>query len=341
MRRIASAVLALTAALLMLAEPESARAKWEASTIDGPDLPRRVSLALEDDTAFYGISFGAWPGWDAKPVALDGPPADLGTAYEVESVYWQKAASTLELGEGSVFATYYPAASVASLESASGDVAWIRLDERRAGLLNRYIELGRAGALPNDPTFMDAVVARHDAGERIAVHVGPEHTRLHNANRVDPGMGTHPEERALRGTDAVAFWAAAPDLASGSQPYLTPDAFGLDIEMFGMGGIDPRDVSPGWFDVRFVLPEGRDETYTYFPEVGYLVDLTPVDPGSGTPTLRSWRVPEEMQHLFTGSGPSESRGVESAVIGGGILAWLLGALAITGLVCRRASRSAS
>lgn len=347
--RIAGAAVALAAALLALWLPDAAHAKWTTSTIQGSDLPRPVSLALEDDLAFYGLQFAGWPGRDARPVLLDGAPSEPGTAYEIDSLYWSKAASTLDLGDAYVIATYYPAVSAAQvqlvepqrtfsrpepIEERLGEVAWVRLDDRRATLLNRYIELGRAGLLPAEPNFVDAAVARRDAGEVIGIHVGPEGVRLDNRNRADPGIRILPDERRLRGANAVDFWAAAPDLADGYQPYLTPDAFGHDVEMFGRG-IDPREVSAGWLDLRFVLPEGRDETYTYFPEIGYLVDLAPVSPGSGTPTLRSWRVPEEMQRVLAAPSGDDSGGTGAAVIGGGVLVWVLGAIGVVAIAKRR------
>ncbi len=59
----------------------------------------------------------------------------------------------MTLGEGrQPAATYYPA--IAALEIRVGDdpPRWARLDDDRVRLLNRYIELGRAGALPKEPT---------------------------------------------------------------------------------------------------------------------------------------------------------------------------------------------
>jgi hypothetical protein len=139
-------------------------------TITGDDLPYTITAPWPDQKAF----------WEAKhaPKVLREPPPKLGPGYDVVSWYWGQP-----LGEEGMddIGVYYPdciwegpACERGVVRVSKGDeVHWLELDAERDALLKRYVELGRAGVLPSEPTIVEVLAARMvHSGEEIAVGVG-------------------------------------------------------------------------------------------------------------------------------------------------------------------------
>ncbi len=165
--RVLAALLVATAAL-SFAGP--ATAKNGPTRISGPGIEAPIRIAFADELAF-------WAGLGPRPVEFAGVPE--GPAYTVDSDYWGTIIPSTWAGQtpptqGSqpddLKALYFVDDGLVRLSRGS-QLVWLRLDENRQILLRRYVELGRHGLLPTEPTIFDVLVAARRAGEDIGVEV--------------------------------------------------------------------------------------------------------------------------------------------------------------------------
>ncbi len=152
-----------------------AEAKGNLTVISGGDLPHPITIPFEDDFALWAPSsiVTTWdllPGW---PTALDAAPADHGTGYDVQMEVAGFGFIPTNTGERVNSTYYYPRVGAMELRTESeSDAKWIQLDTERAALLNRYIALGRARLLAEEPGILDVFAAGYRlSGALTAVEV--------------------------------------------------------------------------------------------------------------------------------------------------------------------------
>lgn len=171
-------ILAVIVAALATAEASTspAEAKGNRTVISGGDLPHPITIPFEDDFALAyrkspNVLWDQFPDW---PVLVEPPVGDLGFGYEMrsdlygvmlyEAVYGSSGQRleqpALEQSAERSETTYYPAASTARIHVEPGSVElWVKLDAERARLIERYIELGRAGLLSEEPSILEVHAA--------------------------------------------------------------------------------------------------------------------------------------------------------------------------------------
>lgn len=292
MRTTARILTAAALVLLAFAVAKDAtpiEAKVDTAILSGGDLPHPITLAFEDAYAFWALpdprsNLDLPGGW---PIRVDAPPANLGTGYELQSGI---AAALLgnnpfglwrdiEFGEGrQPTATYHPA--VAALELRIGDDAprWARLDEDRAGILDRYIELGRAGALPEHPSILDVLAAEAATGQLTPTSVDGR------------PMAPAAREDFWR-TARRASWPEVPVYASrlGAKPHTgAPADYDEAVEAMVFG-----DATPVWlaFDI-----DGREVRLAYYPVTGVIAAI-PLPNGSAW-IGRGFVIPPDLREAF-------------------------------------------
>lgn len=289
-RALAVAALLLTAFAAEDATP--AEAKVDTAILSGGDLPHPIMLAFEDAYAFWALpdprsNLDLPDGW---PSRLDVPPVNLGTGYELSSGI---AAALLgdnpfglwrgiQFGESRPpLSTYYPAAQALELRIGDDPPRWARLDVNRAAILDRYIRLGREGALPERPRILDVLAA--DARRGLAAPV-----------TVDT--------RPLPPAAVEEFWSTA-----GSAAWTEAEVYGSRL------GAKLRTGAPGDYDeavdaMVFGYPEpvwlsfktdGRDLRLAYYPVTGVIAGL-PL-PSNSAWIGRGFVIPPGLREAFHAS----------------------------------------
>lgn len=188
----------------------------------------------------------------------------------------------MTLGEGrQPAATYYPA--IAALEIRVGDdpPRWARLDDDRVRLLNRYIELGRAGALPKEPTILDVLAAEARAGRMTPASVD--------------GRGVSPAalEEFWRVAGSAA-WSEVHIYGSRHGAKLhtgAPADYDEGVEAMVYGYAEPVWLS---FDV-----DGREVKLAYYPETAVVAGI-PL-PSNSAWIGRGFVIPPDLREAFHAS----------------------------------------
>lgn len=294
--RTAARTLAITALLLAaLAASEEAtpaEAKVDAAMLSGGDLPHPITLAFEDGVVFWALpdprsNLDLPGGW---PSRLDAAPPNPGTGYEFSSGI---AAALLgnnpfglwrgtEFGEGRLaLATYYPAAEALELRIGDDAPRWARLDANRASILDRYIRLGRAAALPERPSILDVLAAEARAGTLTPVSVDGQPVPL-------PALET------FWRTAGSNVWPEVPVHASLIGAKLqtdTPTDYDEAVEAMVYGSVEPVWLSLG--------VDGREVKLAYYPETGVIAGV-PL-PASSAWIGRGFAVPPELRDAFHAS----------------------------------------
>ena len=175
------------------------------------------------------------------PTPLDGPPAQLGTAYEMPS-YHVRLPDVQRHRDGT--AAYYPdcvwdngACGRGVVRAEVGEEnRWFLLDADRDAMLRRYIELGKEGLLPERPTVLEVLSAR------VA----------HQADWIEVEV----EDVLLDSKQLQLFWQEA--------------------RLTERRTIHPFPLRSLVLRVLFRLPEGRDLELRYLPWSGDFIDMSSV-----------------------------------------------------------------
>lgn len=288
----------LTAAALLLAALAAAEgatpveAKVDAAILSGGDLPYPITLAFEDAYAFWALpdprsNLDLPDGW---PTRLDAQPVDLGIGYELQSGI---AAALLgnnpfglwrdvEFGEGRVpRSTYYPGIGAVELHIGGDPPRWARLDAGRAAILDRYIRLGRAGELPEQPGILDVLAADARDGRPTSVVVG---------------------DRPLTTATLEEFWRIA-----GSATWPEVEVYGsrLGAKLHTGAPADYDEAieamvygyaEPDWLSLEI---DGREVRLAYYPTTGVIAGL-PL-PSNSAWIGRGFVIPPELREAFHAS----------------------------------------
>ena len=126
-------------------------------------LPQPLQLAPADVDAFRRR---------LGPPPVLTVPAATGEAFEVTSDYWDE---TLGSGVNAPLiqpeASYFPAFGVVLVDRPNGEKVYVVLDQRQRALLNRYIRLGRTGAVAPHPGALQ-VLAAASHSEPVSIVIG-------------------------------------------------------------------------------------------------------------------------------------------------------------------------
>lgn len=293
-------ILAAFVALLAAAEaPTSpAEAKGNLTVISGGDLPHSITLPFEDDFAFWAPSsiVTTWdllPGW---PTALDSAPADPGIGYDVQMEVAGFGFIPTDAGERVNSTYYYPRVGAMELRTEPGsDAKWLQLDTDRAALLNRYIALGRAGLLSEEPSILDVFAAEYKVnGTFTPVAV---------------------DGRLLTSEELASFWPIVaserwPEIhvtisLAGAKPYVARSTALDSVDAMTYGYPEPTDVGnstsfeerveamvygyPEYVTLALTAPDGRRIELAYYPVTSAMAGLpmnwccAPTDRGIAVP----------------------------------------------------------
>lgn len=256
MKRIYLVSLAIAVLLATtLAGPRPALAKMGAMQIAGGDLPHAITVPFDDASSFSWQDFGD-PPLVGHPEVVAAPTGMLGTGYQVQSDVWGDVRAQLGAwpADGCAaecgMATYYPTEGVASLNGVGGATeVWVRLDPERRAVLGRYIELGRAGLLPAEPSILDVLAAgSRQSGALPPVSIGG---------------------RALTSEQLSRFWTTV-----SSQPW--PETQLTITRQGGRSLSDVYDITGERFDAMaygypyaadlvIAAPGGREVKLAYYP----------------------------------------------------------------------------
>jgi hypothetical protein len=153
MKRALALCLLAAGVALSHASATQAKGDYRAETfeISGGDLPHPVVVSLPE----YNMAVSGEGSWYTGASGIDAPPSTA-TRYRVEVVAAKDGAS---LG---LPAQDYVTGPPARITGADG-VGWAEPIPPIRDLLDRYIALGVRGALPQHPTFAEAVSASRDA----------------------------------------------------------------------------------------------------------------------------------------------------------------------------------
>jgi hypothetical protein len=135
----------------------------EGITISGGDLPYPVRLAPADEDAFKR-RINSPPRLDNRPERAAGP------TYTLASGYWGEILARPNRPPIEENATYYPEGGMVRARYG-GEDAWLSLDLRQQGILERYIRLGRARAIPQRPGLLSLLTAAQRE-EDLAIEAG-------------------------------------------------------------------------------------------------------------------------------------------------------------------------
>jgi hypothetical protein len=164
-------------------------------------------------------------------------PLPQGESFVITSGYWD---ATFGVGVGAPpvqpRALYFRVDGIVAVQRAADDDVYYVLDQRQRAMLNRYIRLATAGAIPPDPGALD-VLAAASRDEPIIVEIA--------GKRVDDAL-------------ARALWAEL------NMPTM-PGAVGF------LGTPRPPAGEEGYW-ITFTTSEGRALQYHYNPSTGALVD---------------------------------------------------------------------
>lgn len=297
----------LVAAVLAAVMPgtDDAEAKGNLTVISGGDLPHAVTMPFEDSFTFsYPRSaMVPWDQFSGWPRALDTGPRDLGRGYEVTSGLWGEMVYSLGLTlvqstEQRIDTTYFPDQQVAEVRVEPGGVQlWVELDDGRAALIGRYIELGRAGLLSEEPSILDVFAAER---------------RLNGA-----GTPVEVDGRALMPDEIAAFWNIVasedwPEIAvtisrAGAKPY-TGEAAASDERFEAM-----VYGYPEFTRLIFTAPDGRHVELAYYQVTSVIVGMPMA--WANAPSGRGFKVPEAVAGSFALALGVEPPAIEPSTVG--------------------------
>jgi hypothetical protein len=134
-----------------LAAPSATANAVEGMTISGGDLPYPVRLAPSDEDSFKR-RINTPPRLDERPLRATGP------TYTIASNYWTEILARPNRPAIEDNATYYAESGIVRARYG-GEDAWLALDIRQQGILERYIRLGSIRAIPQRPGVLDVMGA--------------------------------------------------------------------------------------------------------------------------------------------------------------------------------------
>jgi hypothetical protein len=318
-------ILAAFVALLAAAEaPTSpAEAKGNLTVISGGDLPHSITLPFEDSWAFsYPYSPNiTWDQFRSWPERLDATPSNPGPGYDIYSDFSGIVVSELGLtlqqtSEQKITATYYPESAAAHvMVEPDGHNLWIQLDPERAALLDRYIALGRAGLLPEEPSILDVFAAEYQLnGTFTPVAV---------------------DGRPLTSEELASFWPVVaserwPEIhvtisLAGAKPYVARNTAFDSVEAMTYGYPELTDVDnstlfderveamvygyPEYVTLALTAPDGRRIELAYYPVTSAMAGL-PMN-WCCAPTDRGIAVPPDIADAFAAALGVERPAVEA------------------------------
>lgn len=162
MTRWLSALAGLLLGVVVFSSSATASAV-EGITISGGDLPYPVRLAPADEDALRRRL--------NSPPRLDNRPARAtGVTYTIASGYWSDILARPNRPSIDDNAVYYAESGIA-LATYGGQEAWLALDMRQQGILERYIRLGRSRAISQRPGVLSLLSAAQ-AAEDVTVEAG-------------------------------------------------------------------------------------------------------------------------------------------------------------------------
>ena len=207
------------------------------------------------------------------------PPVSM-PYYNLDSTYWDMALRRSPddppvLPDG----TYYPDGGYVQTVRQDHDV-WLVLDLRQRAMLDRYISLGKAGALGPHPGALE-VLAKAGGAETISVEIGA---------------------RPLLADAALAFWRLfdGPSLVSFLDPPRPPT---------GEGGY--------WISVT--APEGRILQLFYDPATGSLTDALGTETYRGVVPPGALPSPSDGPLQIEQQPPQGSKLWWPVMLGGGVV----------------------
>ena len=141
-----------------------AAANAHGTIISGGDLAHSVRMAKTDEDAFRRRL--------DSPPKLDDRPELSGDGYTVTTTYWDDVlrGSRNDREAADPGATYYEDGGFVRARQDGEDV-WLALDTRQRAILDRYLNLTRAGLLGERPGILE-VLAAASRSENIGVHIG-------------------------------------------------------------------------------------------------------------------------------------------------------------------------
>jgi hypothetical protein len=218
----------------MLADATSASNQEARTTVSGGELPHAIRLTAADEDGFRRrINY--------PPVYTRTTPEVSGPSWTVTSTYWEPVIQTERRHPGAVDpdAAYYPEVGIVRANQDGEDV-YLTLGVRQRAILDRYIRLGIAGELGEQPGTLDVLRAAATS-EEIGIQIGT---------------------RMLGDQERAGFWSAVA---------------GAERRPLGAGEdklIERYQVSPEAGDlwIVFTLVEGRSLRLIYEPGAGRLYD---------------------------------------------------------------------
>lgn len=295
-RFLTALIVVATVLAIFGARPAASVAKGNPTRIvSGTDIPHPLALPYPD---------GELTTLAPTAISLSAPSSAPADFVEVWSEAWMPLlglpADQLTIPSESLFARYSPTTGMLVV----GGSRWYLLTGESRAVLDRYVRLARAGALPEHPSLIAAyLAARRLFGEPVPIEV-------------DIGG------RALSPIEAEAFWSF---VEQSRESELRPADFGSGTGTFmrGRSGIWPVDYSSDR-RVFFTYADGRRELWTLLTDRGFLTwprEGLPAWPGfEASPALRA----------FIESRTPPPRHAQSPVTG----AWLL---ALAGLAAASAA----
>ena len=305
MPRRALVSLLVASAAWIAADGVAAQTSYPTSVIAGPDLPTPIALAWQDELQFLEpppVEVVADPAavHRGSIERLGMPPVAFDPLYTVTSQLWPESGLKVGLVGLDTVALYDPGLGVARVQGPTGP-AWLRIGPLRMSILERYIVLGREGALGPEPTVLQVLreARRNRMGGSIII----------DGHEIGPGRWdarllwteiAQAESHDARTFDFVSHPAYPSTLQVSEAGGVEPVVFGTLDPALGHGRLDPR-ATPAVGDTQFVfrLASGQEITFFYVAATGMLIDVTPLErePGAEFTSLPAFEMTSEFRTL--------------------------------------------
>jgi len=281
---------------------------WVTYRVSGSDLPRSVTIPFTE--YLIATDLGR---------AANGPPGDAAppaaTTYQLE--YVRADDLTTPIGSPGAFAVgttpLWRAPSITVIADPSVAARWGQAPANVAALLDRYLALGRTGALPEQPTLAESIEAARTAGG-VTVMVGGNALPAGDGDRFLSLLGgATPVRLGVRGNliGQRALKAVAIEVRLGDEvlafAYIPPGSVSARGLLMGQDEVGNWEYSallspPAYAQDAYSLP---DEMDALMARLGFPGGTTPADTETRIMPLLDADMSMRIERVILSDGTSE------------------------------------